>query len=354
MLDIKVLYERLEKSDNDKERLHINFDIATFFLNTNEQRTLEYAETIKELAEKLDSNLGRCYYHSTLGRVMYRRSSFAEAAEEFQKALDLSLLTDDKLTQAICYDSLMVVYGPQNRYDLALENSLKALELYQQLEGQAAQWQTAVCYNNIGIAYKSLNRFDEAEQSYQKGLAIAEASENHRIKYITLNNIAQVKIVQEKYDEGLAYAEPALEGFKSLQHKVGESHARVHIAHCQLGNGDYAQALQSYIGTAKVLKEIDNKPAEVQLYTGMGKVYLKLQAYNEAINKFQKALKLANETGECRDVCEVYLCMGKAYLGLNDSEQSVDMLQKGLTLAKQEGLDRYIARFEALVPTSKV
>lgn len=345
MLDIKVLYERLEKSDNEIERMHINFDIATYFLNTNQQRTLEYAETIKMLAEKLNSNLGRCYYHSTLGRVLYRRSSFAQAAEEFQKALNLSLLTDDKLTQAICYDSLVVVYGPQNRYDLALENSLKALELYQQLEGQAAQWQTAVCYNNIGIALKNLDRLDEAEESYQKGLAIAEASDNHRIKFITLNNLAQVKIAQEKYNEALSFAEPALEGFKSLQHKVGESHARVLIAHCELGNGQYAQALQSYIGTAKVLKEIDNKPVEVQLCTGLGNVYLKLQAYNEALNQYKKALAIAKTIGECRDICEVYLCLSKAYLGLNLMEQANEMVNNGMALSKKEGLARYMQQF---------
>ena len=351
MLDIKVLYERLEKSDSDHEKMHINFDIATYFLNTNEQRALEYAETIKVLAEKLNSNLGRCYYHSTLGRVLYRRSSFAEAAVEFQKALDLSLLTDDKLTQAICYDSLMVVYGPQNRYDLALDNSLKALELYEQLEGQAAQWQTSVCYNNIGIALKNLDRLDEAEESYNKGLAIAEKSENPRIKYITLNNLAQVKIAQANYSDGLTYATNALEGFKSLQHKVGESHARVLIAHCQLGNGDYAQALQSYIGTAKVLKEIDNKPVEVQLYTGMGNVYLKLQAYNEALNQFSKALDIAETLGECRDLCEVYLCLGKAYLGQNMPDKAHGIIQKGLELAQKEKLMGYTEQFLKLRAT---
>lgn len=349
MLDIKVLYERLEQSDNDEERMHIKFDIATFFLNTNEQRTLEYAEEINVLAEKLDSNLGRCYYHSTLGRVLYRKSNFNDAAVEFQCALDLSLLTDDKLTQAICYDSLVVVHGPQNRYDLALKNSLKALEIYKQIDSQASQWQTSVCYNNIGIAYKNLDQLELAEESYKKGLKIADESDNPRIKYITLNNLAMIKIAQQKFDEGMAYALPALEGFKNLNHKVGESHALVYIAHCQLGKGDYAEALQSYIKAAKVLKDIDNKPAEVQLYTGMGNVYLKLQAYNEALTNYNKALAIAETTGESRDICEVYVSLGKAYTGLDKKLQANEAFTKGLEMAKTAGLANYADTFKHML-----
>ncbi len=338
MLDIKVLYNRLEKSGSDEERMHINFDIATYFLNTNEQRTLEYAEQIKAIAEKLDSNLGRCYYHSTLGRVNYRKSNFNEAAVDFQLALKLSLLTDDKLTQAICYDSLVVVFGPQNRYDLALENSLQALALYEQIEGLASQWQKAVCYNNIGIALKNLERIDEAEDSYLKGLQLADEYDNPRIKFITMNNLALIKITQEEYNDGLSYTNKAIPGFKKLNHKFGESFATIYQAHCQLGLGDYAEALQTYIAAAKVLKDIDNKGAEVELYNGMGKVYLKLQAYNEALSNFNKALEFAIITNECRDLCEAYLNIGKAYQGLSMQPEANEAIGKGIKLATENNL----------------
>lgn len=347
MLDIKVLYERLDASDNEEEHMHIKFDIATFFLNTNEQRTLEYAQQIKDIAERIDSNLGRCYYHSTLGRAMYRRSSYTEAAVEFHQALELSLLTDDLLTQAICYDSLVVVYGPQNRYDLALENSLKALEIYKLIDSQASQWQMATCYNNIGIAYKNLFMLEEAEANYLKGVAIAEASDNERIKFIIFNNLSQAKVAQGKYKDALSYAEPALEGFRRHNHKVGETYALVYIAHCQLGLGDYAVALQSYINTAKVLKDIDNKPVEVQLYIGMGNVYLKLQAYNEALTNYQKALAIAKVTNESRDLCEVYLCLGYAYRGLEKTAESQEAIDMGIALATENGLSHLLENLMA-------
>lgn len=346
MLDIKVLYERLEVCDNDKERLHIIFDIATYFLNTNEQRTQEMAEELHTIAERIDSNLGRCYYHSTVGRMLYRKSEYDGASEAFMRALDLSLLTPDLLMQAICYDSLVVVHGPQNRYDLALENSYKALALYEQIPGKASMWQKSTCYNNIGIAYKNLNRLDEAEESYLKGLAITDIEPNDRIRNIILNNLCQVKIAQGKFDEGMSYGQTALEGFKTLNHKVGESHALIYLAHCRLGQGDYATALQGYIAVLKLLKEIDNKTAEIEALKGLGNVYSQMVAYEEAISYYQKALNIAPDKGNEAEICSTYLCLAKAYAAQGQVDKALEAIQAGTLIAQSYQLNHLLPVFE--------
>jgi len=357
MLDIKVLYERLEQCDNDDERLHIVFDIATYFLNSNEQRTQEMAEELLVIAERIDSNLGRCYYHSTVGRILYRKSQYDEASVAFMKALELSLLTPDLLMQAICYDSLVVVHGPQNKYDLALENSFKALALYEQIPGKASMWQKGTCYNNIGIAYKNLNQLEEAEENYLKGLAITDIEPNDRIRNIILNNLCQVKIAQGKFAEGLTYGQTALEGFKVLNHKVGECHAQIYIAHCQLGQGDYAIALQGYIAALKLLKEIDNKTAEIEALKGIGNVYSQMGAYEEAITHYQKALLVAPDKGNEPETCSIYLCLSKAYAAQNQTAAAVVALDKGIQLAKDHRLNHLLDEFEsqknALLSTKK-
>jgi tetratricopeptide (TPR) repeat protein len=357
MLDIKVLYERLEVCDNDEERLHIVFDIATYFLNTNEQRTLELAEELNTIAERIDSNLGRCYQYSTIGRLLYRKSQYDEASVAFMKALELSLLTPDLLMQAICYDSLVVVHGPQNKYDLALENSYKALALYEQIPGKASMWQKSTCYNNIGIAYKHLNKLDEAEENYLKGLAITDLEPNDRIRNIILNNLCQVKIAQGKFAEGINYGQTALEGFKELNHKVGESHALIYLAHCKLGQGDFAIALQGYIAALKLLKEIDNKTAEIEALKGIGNVYSQMEAYGEAIAHYQKALLVAPNKGNEPETCDLYLCLAKAHAAQNQTEAALKALDTGMLLAQNHQLNHLLEGFEtqrmALLPARK-
>jgi tetratricopeptide (TPR) repeat protein len=342
MHDIKQLYERLEVAADDLERIHIYFDIATVLLNRDEKRALEYADTIKGLAEKIDSDLGRSYYHATKGRVLYRKSRYAEAEVEFQKALDLSLLTTDLLMQAISYDSMGVVYVPQHKHELALESAFKALGVYEQMNTEAAGWQKVVCYNNIGVAYKNMHELEKAEQYFLKGLVLAEDEPDERMKCNLLTNLSEIRVLQGNYAEGMKGSTQAIEGFKRLNHKVGEVHAMVYLAHCQLGLGEFALALQGYLAALKKLKEVDNKTMEIQALRGLGNVYMEMDAAAEATKHYQKALAIAQSTDE-KETCKTWLALAQAYISTHNRPAAEDALNQGIALAQARNFEHVLA-----------
>ena len=92
MKKVKEVYEALEVCTDDGQRLNLLFSLATHLLNFDDKRSLEVAEQISELSERIDNNLGRSYYHSAKARVLYKRSEFHEATDEFQKALDAAIV----------------------------------------------------------------------------------------------------------------------------------------------------------------------------------------------------------------------------------------------------------------------
>jgi len=145
MISTKAIYEELEQCTDDHRRLDLLFNLATDFLNFDEKRCLQVAEDINVLAEKLDSNLGRSYYHSSLGRVFFKKSQFAEASAAFNKALEMAMLTDDLKIQGICLDTLGVVYTQQNKCAKAIEVSTRALHIFEQLPNTTRL--QVVCYN---------------------------------------------------------------------------------------------------------------------------------------------------------------------------------------------------------------
>ncbi|MDX2002412.1 MAG: tetratricopeptide repeat protein [Chitinophagales bacterium] len=338
MRDIKELYELLDASTSDAQTMHILFDIATFFLNTDEERTTAVANDLKELAEKLDSNLGRCYYHSTLGRQLFRKSRYEEASAEFQMALQLSLLTDDKLMQAMCYDSIGVVCNPLNQNELALEMAFKALALYEQIPGKASEWQKGVCYNNIGTCYKNLGLLEKAEEAYLLGLKVIEQTPNDRMKYNLMSNLGGLKIEHGQYDEALDYLLPAIEGFKMLKHKIGELHSLVYLAQCYFERGDDAAALIHYLSVLRELKSVEHKLTEINALQGMGNVYSKMQAYPEAIAQFEKALSIAVATAHHKEACKCYIYLAQAYKAMGNPPAATDALDRGIAFATEKNL----------------
>lgn len=347
MLSTKELYERLEQTNDQHEHLHILFDIATSLLNTSEQRTLEVANQIKQLAEKLDNNLGRSYYHSTLGRVLYRQAKHEEVAVEFQKALDYSLLSNDKLTQAMCYDSLGIVYGSLGYYHKSLDTSLNALALYEQIDSKASHWQQISCYNNLGVIYKYLNRLQEAETCYHKGMALLAIAPNDKMRCNLAVNYGDVVLMNGRPEEALKYGMEALSGFKEHNHRIGESHAVLLIGKCYLSVGAFAKASQQFIAALKVSKDINNRAIEAEAYLGMGDIYMKMGGAKEAGEQYERTYKIAQEIANYSLQCQAACAMGKYCLAINKPEEALVYLSEGLALANEKHLDRYVAEIEA-------
>lgn len=345
MKQINDLYRKLEVCGNDDDRLETLFDLATEFLNFDEKRVLQTAEDIKALAEHMDSNLGRAYYHSTLGRVFFKKSQFAECETEFNKALDLSLLTTDLITQAMCYDSLGILYTFQNSYQEALNFCYKALAIYEQVPGLVSKRFKTVCHNNIGATLKTLYRWDEAETHFLEGLSLEVDEPDKRMHCNLLSNLSTIKIYQKRYDDGLAIAQKASEGFKLLQHKNGEVNAIVLFGQCYLGKGEYATALTHYLAALKRLKEVDHKTVEILALRGIGEVYMKMEAYQEAQKYLQQAIELAKEIGDEHEAIEACLILGQNYQLLNNPDEATKAYEMGLGISKNHGVDPMIELF---------
>jgi tetratricopeptide (TPR) repeat protein len=345
MNEVKELYAKLELCADDNERLSLLFSIATSFLNFDEQRVLQIADDIKELAERIDSNWGRCYYYSTRGRVFYKKSLLADCEAEFTKALNMALLTPDLVLQAMCHDSLGAVYTQQFQYESALDSSFKALAIYEQIGDITSQKYKAVCYNNIGVAYRKMNERGKAEENYLKAIDMPEDMLGERMKNNILNNLCEIKIAQGEYTAGMDYAIRSREGFRQLNHKNGEVHAIVLIAHCYLGSGEVALALQHFIAALKMLKEVDHKPIEICALRGLGEVYMKMDAPQEAIKHFRKGLDMARAIDDDEEACEVLYCLVDTQRALKLHAEAKQSLALGIELATRSRLSYQLGRF---------
>lgn len=333
MISANEIYAEIEQCTDDTKKLVLLFDLATSLLNFDERRTQEVAEELGELAERLDDNTGRSYYHSTKGRLLYRKSLFNEANREFELACERAMLTDNVVNQATCLDSLGIGYRMQGEYEKSLEVINKALEIFKTVP-TAINYQS-VCYNNMGATYKSMNELDKAKDMFEQGIVMAKLANEERMESNLYNNLAAISIMAEKHDEGAVYATMALNGFRKINHKHGKVHALVFLGHCILGKGSYAEALQHYFSCIKLLRHVDHKVVEIQVYKGIGKVYVKMQANNEAMKNFEKALAVCADIHNYYETADIYLLVADIYLAENEHQLAQQYLDKAKTLVEE-------------------
>lgn len=338
MQRVNELYAQIEQCTDDTKKLVLLFDLATSLLNFDEKRTQDVADELGALAERLNNNIGRSYYHSTRGRLMFRKSLLTEATREFELASEKANLTDDISTQASCLDSLGIAYRIQKKYKEAETATMRALEIFKSVPN--TENYQSVCYNNLGTLYKDMEAFDMANEVYKAGLALASSIGNERMACNLQNNVAGVAIMTHNYEEGLYHSQLSLAGFRKLRHKNGEVHALMFVGHCTCELGNYAKAMQHYLACLKLLKSVSDKPVEAQVYKGLGNVYAKMHAYEEALKNYTKAMEISLSAHDFEEACEIQLVIAKLYHAMDNSASAEWHLNNANTLAAEKGLDK--------------
>ncbi len=311
MQRVNELYGQLENCKDDDKKLLLLFDLSTSLLNFDERKNQEVTEELGVLAERLDSNIGRSYYHSSRARLLFRKSLFKEAAVEFELACEKAMLTDDMVIRASCLDSLGIANRLQGKFKESEETHSRALGLFKTVPN-TDNYQS-VCYNNLGTLYKDLKDFDKAQQMFELGIAFGKQGDDFRMVCNLRNNLAAICIMTGKFEAGAVHATMALTGFRELKHKHGEVHALVFLGHCICGLGSYAEALQHYLNCIKLLKNVDHKLVEVQAYKGIGNVYANMDACEEALKNYNKAFELCMSVSVYEEACEIQLAIANMY-----------------------------------------
>jgi tetratricopeptide (TPR) repeat protein len=100
-------------------------------------------------------------YPYWLGRLEYDAQHYADAIQNFQRAVTLSP------AMARAYDNLGLCYYSQNENALAVDNFKKAIEL-----DRGSQHRSPWPYLNLAVTLQSLNQLNEAEANLREALSI--------------------------------------------------------------------------------------------------------------------------------------------------------------------------------------
>lgn len=179
--------------------------------------------------------------YNNLGHIYYAKQEFSNALKYHKKAKDVAekILTTKTngvlgswlrqkeerekkwaLSQlAIAYDNIALDYLAQKKYSEALENQLKALEIFEK-ELESGQSDIAICYDNIGLTLQEQGELFLALEYYAKAFKIFEKvlGPKHPDTIVCLNRVRHVYIIlasihfqQNDYLSALEYSKIALE-----------------------------------------------------------------------------------------------------------------------------------------------
>ncbi|XP_024870430.1 stress-induced-phosphoprotein 1 [Temnothorax curvispinosus] len=238
-----------------------------------------------------------------LGNEAYKKRSFEEALQHYNKAVELDP------TEIVYLLNIAAVYFEQKEYQKCIAQCEKAIEVGR--ENRADFKLIAKAFTRIGHAYKKMENWKQAKVYYEKSMS------EHRTPEIKTLLSDIDKIIRE--EERKAYIDPE----KAEEEKE--------FGNQKYKDGDYPAAIKHYS------EAIRRNPDDPKYYSNRAACYTKLAAFDLGLKDCEKVVELDPK------FIKGWIRKGKILQAMQQPGKALSAYQKALELDPQnsEALEGY-------------
>ena len=274
----------LSLSTSDPEQIFTSYRFlgrAQAFNSRPEEAILTLESAIEKGEDYTISGREMLLAHMDLGNYYEELGQYGLAIESSLKAVDLcdKLESNGDFFKGATYVNLSGFYHVLEEYELVVDYAMKAVNLFESLEDE---YYLAQALHSLGAGYEKLERFDEALVRYQRALEIFRKFEDPFGESMVLNSLGILNQHLERFDDALTFYKESY----SIDTTLGDKKS-----------------------TAISLSNI------ASIYVEMGEMEL-------AIPLFEQAITLAKEHGELQMLMTTYKYASDAYFNAEEFERA--------------------------------
>ncbi len=219
-------------------------------------------------------------------------------------------------------------YRLKGEYDAGIQVLKEALSIARQISDRNIEATTLYYLGNI---YRDLGDLSSTQTHYEKALAINEESGNEYYQSVILSSISNLLYDLNDYDSALEYALKCLPIFERVDNVNSLLNIYNTLGNIYFKKEQYEEAL-GYFHENRKRSEVGTA-AYIMAESGMGKVYYKMQKFNDAHKFLSSALDTAKElsNAEVQIICNFYL--GRLFMDEGSNMQALQYLNAAFTLA---------------------
>ncbi len=318
----------LRVTKTDTAKVNVYNHLAFEFKESHVDSSFYYASKAVSLARKIQYTNGLANGLVNQGNIAIISGDYIMAKKNFTQAITLfqNLLKNDEKNKnfknglARSFASLGVIFSQESNYYAALENYQKALQLYLETNQKNS---LSKAYNNIGVVYKSQGNNLKALEYFQKALKIQEQTGEQTVS-VTLTNIGVIYFEQNNSAKALQYYNKAEKFFKTINNLRGQALLNNYFGDYYQKQNDSEKAIAYYNKALTMYESIQNKfGASLALYN-LGQLYRDQKKYAEAMTYAQKSLAYAKEIGVLDQTYHSEKLVSELYGYLNNPSASLE------------------------------
>ena len=283
---------------------------------------MDYAQQSFEGFQQLDELEGSLRAVFLVGNYYLKQSSFAPAAEWFQKAVDILLaIPQAKRTEkqmerlARSYSRLAQCHTYLLEPERALEAAVNAYKLAQDLENPLTQITVLVA---VGNTVSHAKKESEARSYFHEALLIAKAAKDTTNQALCLGNLGKSFLEEEKTDSAAVYLKKALALNLEIENWISATFNYQNLGVLYLLAKKPKQAipyLQEAFSLSRQHHLIDQ---EASALNNLGEVAYQQKDWQKAIELTLQAIELKKQMGNRRGLLNSYDLIQDAYSELGN------------------------------------
>ncbi len=353
---VDSLQQVIKSKYPDTVKVKTNNELSYYYLFSDLDLSLKYANEAKLLARAIKYNRGLAYGYKWAGAAHYYKGDYLDALEEWKLSVQIFDSINDLIGQSNILSNIGAIFFNQGAFDKALENYSKSLKLAEQAGDKL---RIATAFLNIGAVYvEKEETIDRALENYTAALELAEQLEESEQKERALGtaalNIGEIYYKRQDFDRALEYYNQSLQAFKGLD---GEPSALIYLSKVYAAKDEFRRAEEFQNQAFELSEANQDMLSAVHALIAMAETQELLENWNSAVFRYKKAVPLAQNIPDAKkDLSEIYNGLSKnfsktskydsaykyqtLYINLKDtlgkSDKRLDILQRDFELERRE------------------
>lgn len=250
-------------------------------------------------------------------------------------SIDQAIQTDQKKT-TLTEEADMLISKAKHNFlsspELSLEQGLKALSLYDQVENLEGK---ANSLNIIGACLSSLGQYEKALNRYQQALSINQGLNNEVNQGKNLTNIGNIYLKNNDYEKALENYFDALNLFEKDGYNKHLIAINNNIGLIYKNTGNLEKALNHYKKGLKSSVKLNDKNQESAILYNISTIFLEQHELKKAIEACETSLLIRKELRNTSGIIKNLTALGRMTYQVDEYDQSTNYLTEGLELANQ-------------------
>jgi len=267
---------------NNLARLHQDF-------GDNKEADKLYAESL-DLVHQAGDRYQEAHTRSALGMLYHSFGEEQKAIDTLNEALEEDRSIEDRHGEAVTLNNLAIVYSDTGETQKALDIQNSARSIFRDLDDES---EDAGALSNIGSIYQSLGLYERAEVYFLQAREKQQQFGDEDGEAATLNNLGVVKQNQEEPLEALRYFEQSLPLIEKSGNRTAQARllASMAIALSDTGHPP-AEAIEKLNRSLQIARETGDVDIEALALHNLGSVYSQLGDPDKALAHYRQALGL--------------------------------------------------------------